>query len=107
MQRDPSLRSLSSEHHSGLVIARKARQAAEQDAATQTAVWSSIQQIFRTELEPHFQREEQALLPALRAAGEIELTERTLREHRTMRALIAQNSPANLAPFAESWGRMR
>jgi len=102
MKRDPSLRNLSSEHHSGLVIARKARKAADLDAAAQTAAWESIRQIFRTELEPHFQTEERGVLPALREAGEVELVERTLREHRAMRALIAANRPANLGPFAEA-----
>lgn len=102
MQRDPSLRNLSSEHHSGLVIARKARKAVDQEAAAQAAAWESIQQIFRSELEPHFQTEERALLPALRETGEEALVERTLQEHRAMRALIADNNPANLMPFAEA-----
>ena len=102
MQRDPSLRNLSSDHHAGLVIARRARKAADQDVQAQTVAWESIQEIFRNELEPHFQREEQGLLPALRAAGEVVLVERTLQEHHSMRSLIAQNRPNNLAPFAEA-----
>ncbi len=71
MQRHPSLRSLSSEHHTGLVLARRARKAAGQDSLTQAAAWEAIREIFRTELEPHFQREEQGLLPVLRVAGEV------------------------------------
>ena len=102
MQRDPSLRSLSSEHHTGLVVARRARKAAGQDAQAQATAWKTIREIFRADLEPHFQREEQGLLPVLRVAGEVELVERTLREHRSLRALISENRPANLAPFAES-----
>jgi hypothetical protein len=40
-------------------------------------------------------------LPALRAAGETGLVERTLREHRRLRALIADDGPEGLAPFAD------
>lgn len=101
MQRHPSLRSLSSDHHSGLVLARRARKAADGDAATQAIAWKAIQEAFQFELEPHFQCEEHGLLPALRVAGEVELVERTFHEHRSMRALILQNNPDNLAPFAK------
>ncbi|MCP5417634.1 MAG: hemerythrin domain-containing protein [Chromatiaceae bacterium] len=100
MQRDSSLRSLSSEHHTGLVIARRAADAAYQDEDTRAAAWSNIQEIFRTDLEPHFQREEQGLLSALREAGEVDLVERTLREHRALRAMIAEERVDNLALFA-------
>ena len=102
MQRDPALRSLSSEHHTGLVVARRARKAAGQDAQAQATTWKAIREIFRADLEPHFQREEQGLLPVLRVAGEADLVDRTLREHRSLRALISENRPSNLALFAES-----
>jgi len=101
MQRDPSLRSLSSDHHSGLVIAHRARKAAGQDAQAQDIAWEAIRDIFRTELEPHFQREERGLLPALRVVGEIDLVERTLAEHRPLRSLIVEHRPGNLAAFAK------
>ena len=102
MKRHPSLRSLSSEHHTGLVLARRARKAAGQDSSTQNATWKAIQHTFRSELEPHFQREEQSLLPLLRSAGEVELVDRTLHEHQSMRSLIQENNQGNLASFAES-----
>ena len=102
MQRDPSLRSLSSEHHTGLVVARRARQAAGQDAQAQATAWQTIREIFRADLEPHFQREEQGLLPVMRVAGEVDLVDRTLREHRSLRVLISEDRPGNLALFAES-----
>ena len=101
MQRHPSLRSLSSEHHTGLVLARRARKATQQEAPAQAAVWHELRKIFHTELEPHFQREEQSLLPVLRTGGEVELVDRTLREHRSIRSLIQKNCPDNLASFAE------
>ncbi|MCP3871297.1 MAG: hemerythrin domain-containing protein [Gammaproteobacteria bacterium] len=101
MYRHPSLRSLSSDHHSGLVLARKARNAANGDLSDRTDAWKAIQIVFRNELEPHFQLEEQGLLPALRAVGEVDLVERTLQEHRQMRLLIAGNGPDSLLSFAE------
>ncbi|MCB1859789.1 MAG: hemerythrin domain-containing protein [Gammaproteobacteria bacterium] len=101
MKRHPSLRSLSSEHHSGLVLARRARKAADQDTSIQAATWKAIQLAFQSELEPHFQREEQGLLPVLRTAGEVELVNRTLHEHRSMRLLVLENNPDKLASFAE------
>ena len=101
MKRHPSLRSLSSEHHSGLVLARRARKAADQDTSIQAATWKAIQLAFQSELEPHFQREEQGLLPVLRTAGEVELVNRTLHEHRSMRLLVLEDNPDKLASFAE------
>ena len=101
MRRHPALRRLSSEHHTGLVLARRARQAAREDGVAQAAAWASVKGRFRAELEGHFLREEQGLLPALRARGEAGLVERTLREHQALRALIAEDRAANLLPFAE------
>jgi hemerythrin-like domain-containing protein len=100
MQRHPALRKLSSDHHQGLVIARKAARAAD-DPARRQRVWQEVRELFRQELEPHFQTEEAGLLPALERVGETTLVDRTLREHALMRRLIAQDRKENLAPFAE------
>lgn len=103
MKRHPELRKLSSEHHTGLVLARKASKAALDDENPQdrASVWADIKQRFEHELEPHFQEEESDLLPALAEAGEIDLVERTRDEHRVMRELIAQDDSGNLQQFAE------
>jgi len=101
VRRDPALRSLSSDHHLGLVIARRARVAAQEGAAARSIGWNEAKERFRAELDGHFRREECGLLPALRAAGEDALAERTLREHQAMRALIAEDRPENLALFAQ------
>ncbi|MCB1869485.1 MAG: hemerythrin domain-containing protein [Gammaproteobacteria bacterium] len=106
MQRHPALRSFSNEHHRGLELARRARKAATQETSAQAAAWEAVRKIFRTELEPHFQREEQGLLPVLRVAGEIEKVDRTLREHRSMHFLVLEESADNLALFAESLTNM-
>lgn len=101
MQRDPALRDLSSDHHLGLVLARRAFRAAGDDATTQATAWRELRARFHDELEAHFRREEQGLLPALSEVGQDELVERTLAEHETMRGLIAEDRVDNLARFAE------
>ena len=101
MKRHSALRQLSSDHHTGLVLARKVRQAAEGSVHDQRNGWTTLVTRFRAELEPHFQIEETGLLVALSRVGERELVERTLSEHEDMRRLIAQDRPENLARFAE------
>jgi hypothetical protein len=104
MQRHPALRRLSSEHHTGLAIARRARRAAQEDGSAQSIAWEHVKERFRAELEGHFQREERALLPALRTLGEAALVERTLNEHQALRALVAEDRAENLGPFADLVG---
>lgn len=101
MKRHPALRQLSSDHHTGLVLARQARLAANGSADEQQATWSLLVERFGAELEPHFRLEENGLLVALERAGEALLVERTLREHKEVRALVAQDRPEGLARFAE------
>jgi hypothetical protein len=101
MRRQPALRGLSSDHHAGLVIARGARKVASEGARAREVAWEEVKTRFFTELEGHFRREELGLFPVLRTAGEATLVQRTLSEHETLRALIAENRPENLVPFAE------
>jgi hypothetical protein len=42
MRRHPALRDLSSEHHSGLVLARRARKAAGTDGSARSAAWEEV-----------------------------------------------------------------
>jgi iron-sulfur cluster repair protein YtfE (RIC family) len=101
VQRHPTLHRLSSDHHSGLVLARRARQAAQGDRHQRSAAWASVMDRFDAELEPHFQAEEADLLPAMRRAGETALVERTLQEHAALRALLGEGRSENLEPFAD------
>ena len=101
MQRHPALRQLSSDHHIGLVLARKARQAANGSLQDKRYAWTTVVDRFRTELEPHFQLEEDDLLPAMQRAGETLLVERTLTEHAGLRDLVSGNRIEDLAEFAE------
>jgi hemerythrin-like domain-containing protein len=103
MRRHPALRDLSSEHHAGLVLVRRARRAAQLAAPQAAVAWQEVRHRFYGELEAHFTAEEQGLLPALREAGETALVERTLREHAALRALIADRQP-RLQQFAEMLG---
>ena len=101
MRRHPALRGLSSDHHTGLVIARRARKAAREGIHARAVAWEEVKQRFVSELEEHFRREELGLLPMLRTAGEATLVQRTLSEHQTLRKLIADDRPENLSAFAE------
>ena len=101
MQRHKALQKLSSDHHTGLVLARRARHAANENLRKQTIAWQTIVDRFQTEMEAHFRLEETGLLPAMLRVGETELVERTLREHEALRLLIAENDAINLSRFAE------
>lgn len=90
MKRSPGLLSLSREHQSALSLALRAKRAAASgDSGAVCDLAAVVVHVAGGELESHFRLEEDGLLPALRQAGEVELVERTLREHRRMRALVA------------------
>jgi len=102
MQRDPNLVRLSRDHHTGLVLAKRARELETAEATQRRAAWTEMQARFADELEPHFQLEEQGLLPALRAAGEDVLLDRTMSEHAELRRLIASADPSAPQRFGEA-----
>ena len=102
MQRDPNLVRLSRDHHTGLVLAKRARALETTEATQCRAAWTEMQARFADELEPHFQLEEQGLLPALRTAGEDVLVDRTLTEHAELRRLIANADPSAPQRFGEA-----
>lgn len=102
MRRDPNLRRLSRDHHTGLVLAKRAGALAAADTAQRDAGWAEAQARFADELEPHFRLEEQGLLPALRAAGEDALVERTLAEHAELRQLIGGGAEKVAERFAKT-----
>lgn len=105
MKRANALADLSREHHTALVWALRATRAAGVDHRAAVEVMSALVAIFERELEPHFKVEEAGLLPALQAAGEVALVERTLAEHRqlraTMRRIVAGDAAA-LAVFGKA-----
>jgi hemerythrin-like domain-containing protein len=89
VKRDPRLRGLSSDHHHALRLARRVLEItgdAEEPAIT--ALWRDARHAYTLELDRHFAVEERTLLPAMRAAGHGDLVDRTLDDHRRMRAML-------------------
>ena len=84
MRRDPRLRGLSSEHHQTLVLARWLERHVGAGEWTE-AHGLELGKQFDDEIEPHFRVEEEVLLPALVAASQPVLAERTRLEHESMR----------------------
>jgi len=85
VKRSAVLQPLSREHHSALKLAKACERAAASGDAAQTAdTCRRVSDAFTAELEPHFQFEERELLHA----APRELAERTLAEHRRLRALV-------------------
>jgi len=87
MKRSKALTRLSREHHLALVLARRALGVGFEDEEAACRFMSQAAETFRRELEPHFQLEEAALLPALNSVGEHLLVTRTLTEHEELRRL--------------------
>ena len=89
MKRALELRGLSDDHHHGLVLARKAKLAANGEGGLSSSeAWAEVESAFATELAPHFLIEETLIAPALTAAGEGALTKRLFDEHRALRACV-------------------
>lgn len=105
MKRNATLQPLSREHHTALTLAKACERAAQSGTAEQVgAVCQRAIQAFANELEPHFQIEEQSLLPLLKNAEAQPLVRRTLADHLQLRALLKdlrQNDAAALDSFGK------
>lgn len=105
MKRHEKLQDLSREHYSALKLALLAKRAAQSGLSEQVlAASATCVASFASDLEPHFQSEENTLLPALRASGALELVAHTERDHLELRGLVSrlQNPDAEtLLAFAE------
>lgn len=91
MKRHAALIQHSRDHHHALKLVRLARFAA--DSGSPEAIEEAartITALFPEKLEPHFQDEEQGLLPRLAEIGQNELVDRTLNEHALLRELNAR-----------------
>jgi iron-sulfur cluster repair protein YtfE (RIC family) len=103
MKRHKSLVPLSHDHHQGLVLARRLREA---DAATAAELAGRLLEVWKAELQPHFQEEEAILLPALARQTGVDQPEiaRTLLDHVELRRRVddaARAMDAGTAPDAE------
>lgn len=100
MKRDPRLHGLSSDHHHALVLARRIRldfKAGKLGPAT----LAEAARRFEEEIAPHFEIEEEELLPALEAAGRADLSRRTLDEHAEIRRRLADARAGAIERLAE------
>jgi hemerythrin-like domain-containing protein len=79
MKRNPTLQPLSREHHTALSLAKACERAAQ--SGDEELVGKACQraiQAYANELQPHFQFEEQSLLPLLHSIETQPLVQRTL-----------------------------
>lgn len=92
MKRHPHLREFSDDHHQGLVAARRLRKAsAGEEPLEQTAQF--FLEFWEEETEPHFIKEEEALLPVLARYGvrlDSEPLTSMFAQHHYIRTLVAQ-----------------
>lgn len=105
MKRSAALQPLSREHHTALTLAKACERAAlsgDEELVAKTC--QRAMQAFSNELEPHFQFEEQSLLPLLLGAETQPLVELTLADHQQLRALL-NNLQQNDAKALESLGK--
>ena len=89
MKRSPTLQPLSREHHSALSLANACVRAAQSgDAAMVKLACQRAISSYANELDPHFNIEEQSLLPLLTSPETQALVQRTLAEHQLLRGLL-------------------
>lgn len=89
MKRVSELRELSVDHHHGLVLARKAKQASKsEDEILVSDVWEEVEKMFISNLEPHFQIEETLIVPNLKLKGGENLFSRFYDDHERLRKFI-------------------
>lgn len=104
MKRSEALTALARDHHLALVLARRARRSSELSEDNLGLLLVDLTTAFAQLLEPHFEIEEQKLLPIMRSKGEVARVERTLAEHQSLRdymSRIAHGDVSQLAPFGE------
>lgn len=105
MKRSELLQPLSREHHTALTLAKACERAAL--SGDKELIGKACQRAIRefsNGLEPHFQFEEQSLLPLLLGVATQPLVERTLANHQQLRALLnelQQNDAGALGSFGK------
>lgn len=106
MKRNPILQPLSREHHGALTLAKACERAAMSGDAEQVKLTCQRAiRAFADELEAHFRLEEQTLLPLLTRPETQPLVQRTLDDHRQLRALQAGLRLADSAAL-DSFGKL-
>lgn len=96
MMRHPALQPLSREHHHALALCVLVERALHEGSKTAAGLAAEVGAAFERDLRPHFETEEQALLPAIgELPGAPELCRRIAEEHRELERLAraAQEAP--------------
>lgn len=105
MKRSTLLQPLSREHHTALTLAKASERAAlSGDEALVRLTCQRVILAFQNELEPHFQTEENSLLPLLHSPETQALVVRTLADHQQLRGLLdalRQNDAGALESFGK------
>jgi hemerythrin-like domain-containing protein len=95
VKRAAELRSLSEDHHHGLVNARRLRQAASGEGTIREEVVGTFLELWQKDTSVHFRREEEVLLPVLaRHGGDLarEPVVKMLNQHARIRGLVMELS---------------
>jgi hemerythrin-like domain-containing protein len=95
VKRAAELRSLSEDHHHGLVNARRLRQAASVEGTIREEVVRTFLEFWQKDTSVHFRREEEVLLPVLaRHGGDLaqEPVVKMLNQHARIRGLVMELS---------------
>ena len=105
LKRREELQTLSEDHHNALVIALRCRRLGEGTFdAEPSDFWASVREFVSLQVLPHFEVEENLLIPALRTLGEEQMADRLLAEHQQLRAMITDEVPS-AAEFS-AFGRL-
>lgn len=106
MKRIETLQPLSREHHTALTLSKACERAVQsRDEEKVAKACQRVIQAFADELEPHFQLEEKSFLPLLHSPENKPLEERTLEDHRQLRALL-DGLQQNDAGALDSFGKL-
>ncbi len=111
MKRHPSLIPLSREHHDGLVLAQLLKNDVPDYKGLPTTIEGKVEytrRLWQEALQPHFEKEEQLLIPRTRGYGpELEaMSERVTEEHRQIRRQIEALGEAATAAQLDELGRL-
>lgn len=91
MKRAPSLRDLSDDHHTALIVALRCKRATE---SNHQAIWAEVRAGRAGHFLPHFALEEELLLPALEALSQHPIAARIRSDHAALLAPLEDERPS-------------
>ncbi len=99
MQRHPSLRDLSVDHHHALVQAHRLQRVASADDETRRSVVEDFFRFWHEHANPHFREEDEALLPFFARFGDVDVE--SIRQMQREHVLIRRD--VSLLLSASDW----